>query len=78
MKKILDVFNTATDAYLEYVNNFLTKEKFTEFFDLEEEEVDNLFYAAQETKENELPWVCLDYYFNRLTNKKYSEKEVHW
>ena len=70
MKKILDVFNTATDAYLEYVNNFLTKEKFTEFFDLEEEEVDNLFYAAQETKENELSWVCLDYYVPQRSERK--------
>lgn len=78
MKKILQVFNTATDAYLEYVNNFLTREKFAEFFELNEKEVDNLFFAAQEAKEQGISWICIDYYFNRLSNKKYSEKNIHW
>lgn len=77
-KKILEVFQTATDAYLEYMNNFLTKERFTEYFNLDEKEVDNLFYAAQEVKENELVWVTLDYYFNKHNNKNYSEKKIHW
>ena len=46
-KKIYEVFNTAVDAYLEYVNNFLTKEKFTEFFNLDELEVERLFSARK-------------------------------
>lgn len=77
-KKILQVFNTYTDAYLEYVNNFLTKERFADFFNLDETEVDNLFYAVTECKNNESQWVCLDYYYNRSYNKKYSEKKIHW
>lgn len=77
-KKILQVFNTATDAYLEYKNNFLTKECFTEFFNLDETEVEELFYAVQEVRDIDIPWMCLDYYFNRRTNKKYSEKKIHW
>ena len=77
-KKIYDVFQTATDAYLEYFNNFITKEGFAEFFDLDEKEVDNLFYAVKDVRENETSWVALDYYFNKLNNKKYSEKKIHW
>lgn len=77
-KKIYEVFQTATDAYLEYVNNFLTKERFTEYFDLDEKEVDNLFYAVKDARDNETSWVTLDYYFNRINNKKYSQKKIHW
>ena len=77
-KKIYEVFQTATDAYLEYVNNFLTKERFTEFFNLDEKEVDNLFYAAKDVINNETSWVALDYYFNKLNNQNYSEKKIHW
>ena len=77
-KKIYEVFQTATDAYLEYVNNFVTKERFTEFFNLDEKEVDNLFYAAKDVINNEQSWVTLDYYFNKLNNKNYSEKNIHW
>lgn len=78
MKKILKVFNTATDAYLEYRNNFLTRERFTEFFDLNKKDVDELFNAVQEAKERENSWTTVDYYYNRRTNKKYSEKNIHW
>ena len=78
MKKILQVFNTATDAYLEFRNNFLTRESFAEFFELDEKELDNLFYAVQEAKEVGISWICIDYYFNRLNNKKYTEKKIHW
>ena len=77
-KKILQVFNTYVDAYLEYVNNFLTKEYFTEFFDLDETEVDNLFFAAKECKDSGTSWCCLDYFYNRSYNKKYTEKKIHW
>lgn len=77
-KKIYDVFQTAADAYLEYRNNFLTRERFMEHFDLDEKEVKELFYAVQEMRELNIPWMCLDYYFMRRTNKKYSEKKIHW
>lgn len=77
-KKIYQVFNTATDAYLEYVNNFLTKERFTEFFGLDELEVERLFDAAGEASENELRWFSIDYYFQKMNNRKYSEKKIHW
>lgn len=77
-KKIYEVFQTATDAYLEYVNSFLTKERFTEFFNLDEKEVDNLFYAVKDVREHEMFWVTLDYYFNKLNNQNYSEKNIHW
>ena len=76
-KKILQVFNTATDAYLEYKNNFLTREKFAEFFNLDEKELDRLFCAATEAKEEGISWMTIDYYFNKQ-NKNYSEKKIHW
>lgn len=77
-KKIYEVFQTATDAYLEYVNSFLTKERFTELFNLDEKEVDNLFYAVKYVREHEMFLVTLDYYFNKLNNQNYSEKNIHW
>lgn len=77
-KKIYEVFNTAVDAYLEYVNNFLTKEKFTEFFNLDELEVERLFHARKDQRENEQPWFAIDYYFQKMNNRNYSEKQIHW
>lgn len=77
-KKVYQVFNTATDAYLEYVNNFLAKEKFTEFFYLDELEVDILFAAAMEVKHQGQEWNAIDYYFQKWNNKKYTEKKIHW
>lgn len=77
-KKIYQVFNTATDAYLEYLNNFLSKDVFTDFFELDETEVDNLFIAAKETRDEGGSWSMLDYHFNKLNNKDYSEKNIHW
>lgn len=77
-KKVYQVFNTATDAYLEYVNNFLTKERFAEFFYLDELEVERLFDAAKDVKENNLHWFAIDYYFQKMNNKKYTEKKIHW
>ena len=77
-KKIYQVFQTATDAYLEYVNNFLTKERFTEYFNLDELEVDRLFDAAKQTKEYDQSLVCLDYFFQKMNNQMYSETDIHW
>lgn len=77
-KKILQVFRSATDAYLEYVNNFITKEKFTEFFELDETEVDNLFAAVQKVREKRGLYSETDYFFQKLNNKDYSEKNINW
>lgn len=49
-----------------------------EHFDLDEKEVKELFYAVQEMRDLDIPWMCLDYYFMRRINKKYSEKKIHW
>ena len=78
--KILDVFNTYCDAYLEYVNNFTTKEFYAEYYDLDENEVNKLFEAAKLLKEKEFPrpWYALDYFYNKVANEDYAEKEIHW
>ena len=78
MKKILQVFNTATDAYLEYMNNFITREAFTDFFELDETEVERLFEAVKEVKSGNGQWLSIDYYFTKATNTEYSEKNIHW
>ena len=79
MNKILDVFQTACDAYLEFLNNFLTREEFTYFYDLDEKEVDELFKAKNDMENANplLPWICLDYYFTKRINKDYAEKDIH-
>lgn len=76
-KKILEVFNTATDAYLEYKNKFITKEKFTEFYDLDEDEVEALFKARKCLMEGDT-WMCIDYYFQKDINKNYTERTIHY
>lgn len=77
-KKILQVFRTATDAYLEYVNNFMTKEFFTEFFNLDETEVDNLFKAYKKVSDKDGICSEIDHEFQILTNSDYSEKSIAW
>ena len=78
MNKILDVFNTATDAYLEFRNNFGTKECFTEWFDFDEKEVNILFEVANEVRESDNSWRTIDYFFTKKVNEDYAEKEIHW
>lgn len=78
MNKILDVFNTATDAYLEFRNNFLTKECFTKWFDLNEKEVDILFDAANEARDSRDSYRVIDYFFTKKVNEDYAEKDIHW
>ena len=76
-KKILEVFNTATDAYLEYLNEFVSQDSFADFYDLDEEEVETLFAARRELDFND-PFACIDYHFNKLKNKNYTETEIHY
>lgn len=78
-KKILEVFNTATDAYLEYLNEFVSQDSFADFYNLDKEEVETLFAARRELDYNDpLPFCCIDYHFNKLTNKNYQETEIHY
>jgi hypothetical protein len=69
-KKILSVFRTAADAYLEYVNSCSTMEDFMESFDLDRNEVQRLIVAAHKLKKYGGTcyggiWRELDYYFNQ-------------
>ena len=77
-KKILQVFRSATDAYLEFKNNFITREAFVEFFNLDEKEADNLFAAARFVKDHQGFYSEIDHYFQVLNNKDYSEKSIKW
>ncbi len=68
-KKILSVFSTAADAYLEYVNSDSTMEEFMEAFNLERNEVQRLIVAAHRarkiTTHYKGKWLDLDYWFNQ-------------
>ncbi|MCR4773046.1 MAG: hypothetical protein K5854_01635 [Prevotella sp.] len=68
-KKILSVFSTAADAYLEYVNSGSTMEEFMEAFNLERNEVQRLIVAAHRarkiTTHYKGKWLDLDYWFNQ-------------
>lgn len=77
-RKVLDVFQTATDAYLEFLNNFITKEKFIEHYNLDETDADCLFTAAVAVREKNGCYTETDYFFNIYTNEDYTEVGVHW
>ena len=77
-KKILQVFRSATDAYLEFKNNFITREAFVEFFNLDVNEADNLFAAARFVIDHQGLCSEIDHFFQILNNKDYSEKSIKW
>ena len=77
-KKILQVFRSATDAYLEFKNNFITREVFVEFFNLDGSEADNLFAAARFVIDHQGLCSEIDHFFQILNNKDYSEKNIKW
>ncbi len=77
-KKILQVFRSATDAYLEFKNNFITREAFVEFFNLDVNEADNLFAAARFVIDSQGLYSEIDHFFQILNNKDYSEKNIKW
>lgn len=77
-KKILQVFRSATDAYLEFKNNFITREAFVEFFNLDESEADNLFTAARFVIDQQGMYSEIDHFFQVLNNKGYTEKNIKW
>ena len=61
--KILSVFKTYCDAYLCYMNDFITMQGFIEYFNFSEKEVETMFNARQKIGKDET-WRCLDYYVN--------------
>lgn len=75
MKKILEVFRTYTDAYLEYVNNWIDYDNFVEYYGLDSSESSMLLDAVVETKAHKGKWVELDYYYNVVSNKNYIQKQ---
>lgn len=77
-KKILQVFRSATDAYLEFKNNFITREVFVEFFNIDNGEADNLFTAARFVIDQQGMYSEIDHFFQILNNKDYTEKNIKW
>ena len=75
MKKILEVFRTYTDAYLEYVNNWINYDDFVECYELDSIESSMLLDAVTEMKKHEGKWIELDYYYNVVSNKNYKQKK---
>lgn len=77
-KKILEVFRTYTDAYLEYVNNWINIGNFAEFYGFSEMETQRLLDAVKLMRENNIDgrWVELDYYYNKLHNRDCSEPNI--
>lgn len=76
MKKILEVFRTYTDAYLEYVNNWIDYDNFVEFYELDSGESFMLLDAVIQTKANNGKWTELDYYYNVVSNNNYIQKQL--
>lgn len=77
MKKILEVFRTYTDAYLEYVNNWIDYDNFVEYYELDSIESYMLLDAVTETKANNGKWTELDYYYNVVSNKNYKQQSIY-
>lgn len=78
MKKILEVFRTYCDAYLTYLNEFISVEAFESFYDLDPNEVNALMVAAKATRAENGSYREIDWSMNRTTNTKYSEKNIEW
>lgn len=80
-KPILSIFNTYCDAYLEFRNNFLTPEAFVETYGIDENEFKDLLDARKiqhETKNAKFPIMTIDYFFNTVHNKNYTETSTHY
>ena len=74
-KKILEVFRTYTDAYLDYINNWLDYNNWAKHYGFTFTESQTLLNAVNEMRKDdrESPWMVLDYYYNVVNNKDYSE-----
>lgn len=70
MKRIKDVFASYCDAYIEYMNNFLTVDYFCEFYDISENEFMKVHDIVQtKIKRYNLQFFAIDYYMSIETNK---------
>ena len=74
-KKILQVFRTYTDAYLEYVNNWLDYNKWANWYEIDYAESQKLLDAVNEMRKSgkDGSWRELDYFYNVVNNKEYTE-----
>lgn len=73
-KKILEVFRTYTDAYLDYVNNWISYDTWAEFYGFDQNERERLLSAVSLMKSQDcLRWTELDYYYHIANNKDYTE-----
>lgn len=74
-KKILQVFRTYTDAYLEYVNNWLDYDRWAEWYEIDYAERQKLLDAVNEMRKSgkDGSWSELDYFYNVVNNYEYTE-----
>lgn len=74
-KKILEVFRTYTDAYLEFVNNWLDYDKWVNWYEIDYAESQKLLNAVNEMRKSgkDGSWRELDYFYNVVNNKEYTE-----
>ena len=74
-KKILQVFRTYTDAYLEYVNNWLDYNKWANWYEIDYAESQKLLDAVNEMRKSGKDgyWSELDYFYNVVNNNEYTE-----
>lgn len=74
-KKILQVFRTYTDAYLEYVNNWLDYNKWANWYEIDYAESQKILNAVNEMRKSgkDGSWSELDYFYNVVNNNEYTE-----
>lgn len=74
-KKILQVFRTYTDAYLEYVNNWVDYDRWAEWYEIDYAESQKLLDAVNEMRKSgkDGSWSELDYFYNVVNNNEYTE-----
>lgn len=77
-KKILEVFRTYTDAYLEYVNNWVDYDRWAEWYEIDYAERQKLLDAVNEMRKSgkDGSWSELDYFYNVVNNNEYTEIEA--
>lgn len=70
MKKIIDVFASYCDCYIEYMNNFIKVDYFCEYYNIDKNEFNRLAKVVKEKiKRYNLPFCAIDYYINLENNK---------
>ena len=57
MPKIIYLRDTLADLYLDWVNNFLTIEKFSEYYGLDEEDAKQLLVLAKKCHEQRIDFI---------------------